>query len=95
MPNHVHALIGFQNTGKSINKIVCDGKRFIAYEIINRLQAQNKLAILEELNAVVKPNQDYRKTCKLISRRDIEPMLIQNFLRLRLTWFLETPLFNC
>jgi REP element-mobilizing transposase RayT len=37
MPNHVHALIGFRNTGQSINT-VGNGKRFIAYEIINRLK---------------------------------------------------------
>jgi REP element-mobilizing transposase RayT len=36
MPNHVHALIAFRNTGQSINTIVGNGKRFIAYEIINR-----------------------------------------------------------
>ncbi len=45
MPNQVHALIGFQNTGKSINKIVGNGKRFIAYEIINRLQTQNAYTV--------------------------------------------------
>ncbi len=55
MPNHVHALIGFQNTGKSINKIIGDGKRFIVYEIVNRLQAQNEFAILEQLSAAVEP----------------------------------------
>jgi ribosomal protein S6 len=45
MSNHVHALI--ENAGKSINKIVGDGKRFIAYEIVNRLQAQNEFALLD------------------------------------------------
>ena len=29
MPNHVHALIAFKNTGKNINTIVGNGKRFI------------------------------------------------------------------
>jgi REP element-mobilizing transposase RayT len=38
MPNHVHATIAFRKTKKSINKIVGDGKRFIGYEIIGRLQ---------------------------------------------------------
>jgi REP element-mobilizing transposase RayT len=60
MPNHVHALIGFQNAGKSINKIVGDGKRFIAYEIVNRLQAQNEFAILDQLNAAVEPADKLR-----------------------------------
>ena len=29
MPNHIHALIGFQNTGKGINTIIGNGKRFM------------------------------------------------------------------
>ena len=33
MPNHVHALISFKNTGQSINTIIGNGKRFMAYEI--------------------------------------------------------------
>jgi len=38
MPNHVHALIYFSKTNKPINKIVGDGKRFMAYEIVKRLK---------------------------------------------------------
>jgi REP element-mobilizing transposase RayT len=38
MPNHLHATIAFRKTKKSINKIIGDGKRFIGYEIINRLK---------------------------------------------------------
>ena len=37
MPNHVHALINFKETGQTINTIIGNGKRFMAYEIINRL----------------------------------------------------------
>src|SRR5690606_5182132 len=34
MPNHLHALLGFRNTGEeTINKIVGNGKRFMAYDI--------------------------------------------------------------
>ena len=51
MPNHVHALI--ENTGKSINKIVGDGKRFMAYEIVNRFQVMFELEILDQLSAAV------------------------------------------
>src|SRR5881296_1686074 len=34
MPGHVHAIIAFVNTEKSINTTISNGKRFIAYEII-------------------------------------------------------------
>ena len=49
MPNHVHALIAFRNTGKSINTIVGNGKRFIAYEIIKRLEQQQESKVLHQL----------------------------------------------
>ncbi len=42
MPSHVHALIGFCNTGQFINTIIGNGKRFIGYEIINRLEQQQE-----------------------------------------------------
>ena len=53
MPNHVHALIGFRNTGQSINTIVGNGKRFIAYEIINRLRQQKEDKLLHQLHLSV------------------------------------------
>lgn len=34
MPNHIHALISFAETGQRINTIIGNGKRFMAYEII-------------------------------------------------------------
>jgi hypothetical protein len=51
MPNHVHAIIAFSNTGKSINSIVSNGKRFIAYDLVKRLQQQNSSLILRELSS--------------------------------------------
>jgi REP element-mobilizing transposase RayT len=53
MPNHVHALIGFRNTNQSINTIVGNGKRFIAYEIIKRLKYQNEDKLLHRLHISV------------------------------------------
>ena len=46
MPNHVHALISFKATEQSINTIVGNGKRFMAYEIVKRLQAQGEKDLL-------------------------------------------------
>ena len=42
MPNHLHALIGFQNTGENINTIIGNAKRFVAYDIVGRLEKQNE-----------------------------------------------------
>ena len=49
MPNHLHVLISFINTTQSINTIIGNGKRFMAYEIINRLKTNNETALLKQL----------------------------------------------
>ena len=53
MPNHLHALIAFRNTGQPINTIIGNGKRFIAYEIIKRLEQQGETKLLHQLNLSV------------------------------------------
>ena len=53
MPNHVHALISFIETKQIINTIIGNGKRFMAYEIIERLKTANELHLLNQLSAAV------------------------------------------
>jgi hypothetical protein len=53
MPNHLHVLVAFRNTGQPINTIIDNGKRFIAYEIINRLKQQGETKLLHQLNLLV------------------------------------------
>lgn len=49
MPNHVHCILFFPNTDYNLNKIVSNGKRFIAYEIIKRLEERGLSKILLRL----------------------------------------------
>jgi len=63
MPSHVHAVISFSNTGKTINSIISNGKRFIAYDLIKRLTAQHQYLILQELSSTL--NNTERKEGKL------------------------------
>ena len=53
MPNHVHILISFINAKQSINTIIGNGKRFMAYEIIERLTKNNQTELLEQLSGNV------------------------------------------
>lgn len=53
MPNHVHVVISFTETLQSINTIVGNGKRFMAYEIIKRLQKNNETDLLLKLSSSV------------------------------------------
>ena len=49
MPNHVHAVISFTETEQSINNIIGNGKRFMAYDIIKRLKENNDVELLNLL----------------------------------------------
>jgi REP element-mobilizing transposase RayT len=42
MPNHLHVLLYFSQMPKSFNTIVGNAKRFLAYEIIKRLEIKKK-----------------------------------------------------
>ena len=63
MPCHVHAILAFSNTGKTINAVVSNGKRCIAYDLVHGLEKQNKSLILSELTATLKNTE--RKERKL------------------------------
>ena len=61
MPNHVHALISFIDTKQSINTIIGNGKRFMAYEIIERLKTNNEILLLEQLASNVEAARKQNK----------------------------------
>lgn len=60
MPDHLHAIIAFSNKGKSINTIVGNGKRFMAYELVKRLKSANKLQVLENMQSMVNKTDSSR-----------------------------------
>ncbi len=49
MPNHVHLLL-FVPAGMSVNMILSNAKRFLAYEVIRRLQQQGRSDLLATLS---------------------------------------------
>jgi putative transposase len=57
MPNHVHALLYFSKMPGSLNAIIGNAKRFIAYEIIKRLETGKQTDLLEELQSFVKKRE--------------------------------------
>jgi REP element-mobilizing transposase RayT len=61
MPNHVHAVISFINTGQSINTIIGNGKRFMAYEIIERLRQHGATEILRQLSSNIETKRKENK----------------------------------
>ena len=50
LPNHVHCILYFPKACFNLDKILSNGKRFMAYEFVNRLEIandMNTLAILQ------------------------------------------------
>ncbi|MCB9034930.1 MAG: hypothetical protein H6553_13920 [Chitinophagales bacterium] len=66
MPNHVHIIVAFVKSDKSINKIIGDGKRFMAYGIIKELNQKNRIDILNQLESFLSNNErKYNKQHKV------------------------------
>jgi hypothetical protein len=57
MTNHVHVVIAFHNTSKTINSIIGNGKRFIAYDIVKRLEKQQENTLLSKMQSIVNTTQ--------------------------------------
>ena len=57
MPNHVHVMIAFVQTETSINNIIGNGKRFMAYAIVERLEKLGAEETLLQLSKRVEPGR--------------------------------------
>jgi hypothetical protein len=57
MPNHLHVLLYLSHGGTSLNKLVGEGKRFIAYDIVSRLKGKGNHELLEVLRQGVEPQE--------------------------------------
>jgi len=53
MPNHLHLLLHYAGGKRSLNFEIGEAKRFIAYEIINRLKDAQEHSLLNELSCAV------------------------------------------
>jgi len=51
MPNHIHCILNFPEKGFSLNKIISNAKRFMAYDILKRLMMNGEREILTQLKA--------------------------------------------
>jgi REP element-mobilizing transposase RayT len=53
MPNHVHLLLHYTGEGSSLNTLIGNGKRFMAYDIIKNLEEKQETELLQVLEAGV------------------------------------------
>ena len=92
MPNHLHLLI-FINENENINKLLANGKRFLAYEIVKRLELQKQHDILEQLQLAVtaKEKQRQKKHRAFEISSDIKPCYTEKFLPQKLNYIHNNP----
>jgi REP element-mobilizing transposase RayT len=58
MPNHMHLLVQFASgESRSINTIIGNGKRFLAYGIVDRLRLSDNDELLRKLMSMVQPGE--------------------------------------
>ncbi len=55
MPNHVHLLSHYAGGSQSLNLLVGNGKRFMAYELVNRLEELKERELLLKLQLAIQP----------------------------------------
>jgi REP element-mobilizing transposase RayT len=53
MPNHVHTIIAYRKSNKTMNELVGNGKRFIAYGIVKKLNELKMTTLLNQLSSYV------------------------------------------
>jgi len=93
MPNHVHSILYFPEAGFNLNKILSNGKRFMAYELINRLKKandNNTLAILR--NALTEREKKKKQLHKVFKDSfDAKPIFSEKFLLQKLNYIHYNP----
>lgn len=57
MPNHLHCLLYPTNKDKALSKLVGEGKRFMAYAIVNNLKKLANHKVLKQLRQSVQENE--------------------------------------
>jgi len=60
MPNHLHVVLYFDGGAQSLNQLIGNGKRFMAYKVVERLELQGDHDLLQKLELSVKPKDRTR-----------------------------------
>jgi hypothetical protein len=89
----MHCLHSAIQQPKSINSIVGNGKRFMAYDIVARLKAKGEESLLSQLSSYVTPTDRRRKKLHEVFEPsfDGKECFTDNFIEQKLTYIHENP----
>ena len=92
MPNHVHCILYFRNIPFDLNKVIGNGKRFMAYEIIKRLEALNKTEVLSQLCHITDREIKKGQKHKVFEESfDAKPIFSEPFLEQKVNYIHMNP----
>ena len=93
MPNHVHFLVHYTNTKQSLNTTIGNGKRFIGYGIVKRLEEKNELVLLSQMKeAVIDKDRRRNKRHELWQGTfDVKKCRTEKFLLQKLNYIHNNP----
>ena len=78
IPNHLHCILFFPTPNFSLNKIISNAKRFMAYEIIKRLKETNQTAILEQSQSAVTEKEKQKGQLHKVFEESFDAKSIDN-----------------
>jgi hypothetical protein len=93
LPNHLHLILYYSGGQQSLNTIIGNGKRFMAYKIIKRLQEQRESSLLKKLQADVKSKDKARgkKHMVWINTFDVKECRTEKFILQKLCYIHNNP----
>lgn len=93
MPNHIHLLIFVSERSNTINQLIGNGKRFMAYEIVKRLQEQGQEKLLNELREGVDMNEALKNKHHQVFEPsfDCKVCLNEKFIKQKLNYMHRNP----
>jgi REP element-mobilizing transposase RayT len=92
MPNHLHFLLHYRG-GKTLNTVIGNGKRFMAYQLVNLLEQRGEQLLLKELSAAVsdKDRSRQKKHEIWINGFDVKECRTEKYMLQKLIYIHENP----
>jgi putative transposase len=94
MPNHLHCILHFGNENFELNKIIGNAKRFLAYEIIERLQSGGEEKIIKALSDAVTSREKKKGQLHKVFEESFDGKAIfsQKFLEQKMGYIHNNPI---
>lgn len=94
MPNHLHCMIYLPKDAPELYKIISNAKRFMAYEIVKRLEQADKVDLLERLEKGVRAKESKNGKLHQVFKEsyDAKECFNESFIRQKLEYIHKNPL---